>query len=168
MNELITTFLDEKESSALFNHGCHCARLNNDPNFDRDVGGEAIDELDMLCKDWLTARNCLRKNGGACQEDTFFSVAVKGNGQSRCLNENVRDCDGAACAIDRNFVTEIFATMENQRFDKRMPVCAQGYDSVPKDSCCGAWPNLAAYASQQQVCKAGQIFDKESQLRAKI
>ena len=163
MNEIITTFLDENESSALFNHGCHCARLNNDVDFDRDVGGEAIDDLDMLCKDWLTARNCLRKNGGACENDTIFSVRVSGN-NSRCLNENVEDCDGAACAIDRNFVTQIFAAMENKQFDGSSPACAPGYDGVPKDSCCGTWPSLAAYSSQQQVCQAGQVFDKQTQL----
>jgi len=159
MNQIITTFLNENESSALFTHGCHCARLNNDLDFDREVGGEAIDELDMLCKDWLTARNCLRKNGGACPEDTFFSVAVNGN-ESQCLNGNVQDCDGAACAIDRTYVTQIFAAMENKRFNKKIPDCASSYDSVPKDSCCGVWPNSAAYSSQHQFCKNGQVFIK--------
>ena len=50
----------------LLAHGCWCAKLNLGHKNSVKLGGTPIDEIDQLCKLWITDRRCMRIEGGSC------------------------------------------------------------------------------------------------------
>ena len=53
--------------SEILSHGCVCSSFGIN-GFNSQIGNvDALDEIDSICKDWKSARKCLRMIGGACE-----------------------------------------------------------------------------------------------------
>lgn len=105
---LSSTISDSTTLNNILNHGCWCAKISNPNN--NDLGGsQPVDELDNLCKQWFTMRNCNDQHqGGSCFDSAsgpkeFYNL--KGSG-SNC-SPNIDDCEKESCQIDVRFSEEI-------------------------------------------------------------
>jgi len=160
ISDLIKTAFEEAKTESILSWGCHCARLNTNEDFYRAVGGDPIDELDVLCRDWIDAKNCINKMNGACDlTSEMWSVTVV-NEVSTCENLNVEECTGAACAIDKEFIYKLMDITKNFTFNKKMPFCQRSLNGQPKDSCCGVWPSIKTYSSEEFICVDGEVKEK--------
>ena len=125
--------------SQLFNHGCWCAKLSNQPG--SNLGGnKPVDELDQICKDWARARRCSREAGSACENADFtrpYEIEFSGNYHS-C--ENADSCSSETCQIDYYYIQAINDWNANNVFTlNSSPVCFPFSPSGPINSC-QAWP----------------------------
>jgi len=167
-NEVFTAYSDRKLAKKILSHGCHCAMLSpvvGTYTEVRELGGAPIDALDALCRDFIQSRRCLVKSGGSC-EDTgpgeVYEIGMIKNGDiytGQCENNNTKTCSGAACMIDR-FLADQTRNLDIdwRNFEPvKDAVCMKNFDNTGKNSCCGAWPNMALYNSATEKCVAGEI-----------
>ena len=96
------------------NHGCWCVQFNQEIDTN-GYGGEAVDEVDRLCKQWRAARVCSRQYpGGAC----FISPYAGGYGYttdfslsnpdvSCAVRVGQTNCHSWHCTIDTHYALEI-------------------------------------------------------------
>ena len=109
----------------ILSHGCWCSQL--DPSnllMNKKQGGEAVDELDVLCKNWKAVRGCNdHVTGGSCNDERadglsrenfeklYYDIdyAVDANTNSTCKLswQAANTCQSDACEIDYFYVSEI-------------------------------------------------------------
>ena len=140
------------------NYGCHCSKL--DPlNF--HTGGQIVNELDRICRDWLLKRNCLWKKKGVCtedaewkEEDTYDHIGLVGS----CTKYKENSCKSEICKIDEMFTWQIFKFLGKNGMPKDEDLfsnldCDSDFEFTVKDSCCGnQWENYEPFDSRSQMC----------------
>ena len=119
MMNIMSLYLDDTTHfNNIMDHGCHCARM--DPNTDDGIlgGNNPLDELDEICRDWFSSRQCLNKyTGGSCFNQDYedftmevnLSVSQPGNTPSNitCNTQSsedpskvYNDCEYDSCLVD--------------------------------------------------------------------
>merc|ERR1712039_1073620 len=85
-------------------HGCWCSKLNKPADLPH-LGGEPLDGLDRLCKQWFLENSCASKN--FCSDNSLKEQEShflwNGNDQNPCQN-NVNaqfPCRIATCNVDK-------------------------------------------------------------------
>jgi len=163
----IHTFLEDNGLD-LSAHGCQCGRFGAGGASGQ---GRPIDALDKICKNWISKRNCIQKNGGECNPTSSESYVPED--PSNCAAAN-NACETLACNIDQVFLTEVQAFMAANpgwtpnsaatcdRFGGTPPTEAPGYVAPPKkDSCCGSSAStLIAYASELYECVDDELHSR--------
>lgn len=127
VQEILEEFLPAVDLTKLENHGCWCSRiLGVNPDF----RGEAVDDLDRLCKQWSVTRRCNRLKGGSCYHtpDEYttnpfnkevYTLLSSGNSEdftSYTCNtaENLAEsCFLDSCHIDLKYALLISGEIEN-------------------------------------------------------
>jgi len=116
-NELSPIFLNDASNfpTEIFDHGCWCGKLNALPS--AGLGGNPIDDLDQLCKDWSKARRCSRVNGGTCESASAlilsssyqveYDFAAGATGTQLCPDSDA--CLSETCQIDSYYINLIKA-----------------------------------------------------------
>lgn len=70
--DILSAYLTEgNDFSNVMQHGCWCAKLN--PYIDHDIlgGPSPVDDLDLICKQWIAACNCMNNAvNGSCEGRT--------------------------------------------------------------------------------------------------
>jgi len=126
---------DNNEADDVVKHGCWCGKLNPNlnPDYQKFLGGpDFVDELDQICKEWFSIRNCNDKlPGGSCNDGTglmtreYLSTAEytlfvdrTGNmDDSYCSNTITDACSADTCTIDRFYVSKIIGWLANPNYD---------------------------------------------------
>ena len=68
LNEVISATVGNWTNS-IISHGCHCKMLKDTKSFPgENIGGDPIDELDLMCQTWIKSRKCLFLKEGLCHE----------------------------------------------------------------------------------------------------
>lgn len=100
-----------KLSKALKSHGCWCARLND--QLDQTLYEDATivaDELDSLCKQWLSARFCNKNPGGTCHNyaaiNDPYHIDIEGFDDWTC--KDTENCPLDNCIIDIEYGRRIY------------------------------------------------------------
>ena len=121
-----TGVLADNQAMSIHTHGCWCARLDSSAYLEILGGPDPVDDLDQICKAWISMRNCNdRLKSGACfagdsenhlenSQYTFnygatnFTIADNAlyyNGFNHCSSES--NCGYTTCAIDTYFAYKI-------------------------------------------------------------
>ena len=135
-------------------HGCHCAGILGGEKYG---GPTTVDDVDSLCKQWKSAKNCLYKKHGACHGDEGSTYEIN-EGFDKC--EDVEGCGGASCAIDVFFMQKINDKIMANLWtatEGSNDICAPAKAESVADSCCGEAPFVKAYDSNSAVCIDGQL-----------
>merc|ERR1712110_95091 len=141
-------------ASNLSNHGCHCKKFAT--TFDQDnVGGAPVDALDTLCRDYFSARSCMKAIDGTCQNDD--SKPYEKNFADECSSYALGSCGAGICQNNKDFLV-VVGTFVDHTFELNSQCYAQ--DSAPKSHCCGHYPNLDKYSEDDSICVNGQIQPK--------
>jgi hypothetical protein len=80
--QIASAIIDEPETEMnIFTHGCWCSRLGGAIDH---IGGNPVDELDIICHDWANARKCVTIEGGSCHKQVIdhgvtYSILKKYN-----------------------------------------------------------------------------------------
>jgi len=137
-------------------HGCYCS-------VDRLKGSVVVDQIDEICRNWLYARFCLMKRGGACRNlgRTVNYSITSGVCDSQLNDSDPQEhCRASACAIDLHFTQQILAK-EDTFIQKNDDTCQGGINGPPsgdghgivvKDSCCGTAPDVYSYNQLVETC----------------
>lgn len=128
-------------------HGCWCSRLSGTSDLQ---GGDTIDAVDELCKEWFKKRRCLQLPGGACHEDSDNSyqiIASNSNLDVACSANPMRTCGGSACRIDEDMRRKLQAAVDElQRngleYPKVTTTCGAVNSGHANPSCVGNAPNV--------------------------
>merc|ERR1719486_474894 len=147
-------------------HGCQCSRMGNGGASGQ---GNAIDQLDRICKNWISKRNCIQKTGGDCNpasSDSYMS-----QDPSNCTaTEN--SCEAMACRVDQLFVQEVQEYMAANPgwtavnggacLNYVPPTTVPARPNQPKkDSCCGSSAaTLVAYSSELFECVDDELHSR--------
>jgi len=113
------------DSDRFHNHGCYCSRFH--PENPSNYNKRPLDSLDMICRDWIHMKTCLRhdENCFASTEDLTYEARhefladTKFDSQSGSWNISFipdMNCDGNSenlclydnCRTDRFFLEKIF------------------------------------------------------------
>jgi len=166
---ILRAYVGKKKAERVLNHGCHCAKFNHEL-IGRDVGGEAVDELDNLCKLWYSARTCTHKENGACHYSSTYYYSISNVDKyvtsGTCMNDDRTTCDGALCAIDKYYGERMKAEFDLRRIDVDFddnPTCDKSVVVEPKDSCCGVFPDHKFYNSMASKCENGDVMPLSGQ-----
>jgi len=137
--------------SLISSHGCYCSVLSS------SAAGEAKDDLDKICRNWVYARRCSLTNGGQC----FNAPETDYNpGTENCVGSGVNDCDDAACGIDEYWFNELesYLTVNNDWTPVNDATCTAGVNNFVRDSCCGSDPaTMTLFSSENFTCEAGEL-----------
>lgn len=120
--ELAKLVLGEEITSKLKDHGCWCSKLG----LNRYAGGDALDELDQICKNWAQARRCALLPNGRCEgrrhrETANYTISLDKNecpwtmpGESQDITcgvvpgmLNPEGCLTSKCEIDKHYIIQI-------------------------------------------------------------
>jgi len=122
---MLSLYLD---NNTLFNdvmdHGCQCARF--DPLSQKNIlgGNRQFDDLDSICRDWYSARQCLNKyDRGSCLDldntNYSYQVAITVEPSTSEINNAFcnelhsatslpyNDCELDSCKVDIHYVKQI-------------------------------------------------------------
>ena len=149
-------------STLLKSHGCWCSKLDTINSTPNTSGGEAIDELDNLCKQWFKTRHCNDDLvGGSCYnldpitqaQNYYYQVQYDDNQLSslhvdKIVNSAIcnsvnqitgrvfEDCEKDSCLIDLHFVQKIFSflVVENPGFLENSSVLTEGEGNYCENS----------------------------------
>jgi len=149
----ISQIIDQRISdmaSQISSHGCHCSRMASSASV-----GAPIDELDRICRNWISKRRCILKNGGTCRDDSPFYVSST---PSDC-SDVFTACERLACDIDDAFISQINAYLaDNTHWAANTEVVCIAIDGSSKDACCGSSVGgLTAYDSTYHSCIHGEL-----------
>lgn len=122
VSNILEVFLEPEQYSEVLNHGCWCARLNPSANhdilggnrmLDLDGDGSADDKgLDILCKEWIMARQCNKLVGGSCNSQTGTPTddpyTIDFSHPSNYTCTDALDCQLDSCEIDAYYAFEIY------------------------------------------------------------
>merc|ERR1712110_818062 len=138
-------------ASQISSHGCHCSRMENSASV-----GAPIDELDRICRNWISKRRCILKNGGTCQDDSPFYVSFT---PSDC-SDVFTACEALACEIDDAFISQINPYLaDNTNWAANTGAVCEATDGSSKDACCGSSVGgLTAYDSNYHTCENGELI----------
>jgi len=131
------------EVSELTKHGCWCSKF--DLVSHPDIGGNPVDDLDRLCKNWFKSRNCLKLQNGSCHNKKIENYQLEDN---TCIL-NSDSCTFDSCRVDLHFANQIedfignFGMKLNLVFhdDK---VCKREKPLKVERECTGEFPNFTA------------------------
>merc|ERR1712110_500659 len=160
IDSVIRGFLGGKKANKIISHGCHCSKISDHHDQGYTLGGRPVDDIDLICKDWFAARNCIRKNGGICYEkdESFYSVT-----SGFCENDNGNACTVSTCSIDVFYVNLLKDSISKRQDWVDSPDCFPGSVGIQvKDACCGSWPNLQLYAQAVSKCVDGHVSPIET------
>jgi len=147
-------------------HGCQCSRMGNGGASGQ---GNAIDQLDRICKNWYSKRNCIQKSGGDCNpasSDSYLS-----HDPSNCT-ATANSCEAMACRVDQLFVQEVqeymaanpgwTAVSGGACLNFVPPTTDPARPNQPKkDSCCGSSAaTLVAYSSELFECVDDELHSR--------
>merc|ERR1712110_870542 len=137
-------------ASQISSHGCHCSRLQSSVSV-----GSPVDDLDRICRNWISKRRCILKNGGTCQNDSPFYESFT---PSDC-SSSASACEQLACDIDDACIGEINAYLaENTNWTANTGAVCVATDTPRKDSCCGtSVATLTTYDSNFYSCENGEL-----------
>ena len=99
IDQILDIKLEPEIKANLQIHGCWCPKLlQNGVNSDQ-TGGDPVDELDTICKRWVSDRNCNDKLiGGLCFESdldlgsNFYEVNVNAD-TTECNSNGFSSCE---------------------------------------------------------------------------
>merc|ERR1712062_378099 len=96
-----STFLSQSDIDELLEHGCHCHKLDQEKGSASTIGaGAVIDEMDSICRDWLSARRCVTYAGGSCfAQSEAESYQLQINTETNELDCSLNDGD-SRCVQD--------------------------------------------------------------------
>jgi len=127
VSNVLEVFLEKDDYTDVLQHGCWCARLN--PEADHsilggnrmlDLNGDGSPDdhgLDILCKEWIMARQCNKLVGGSCNEQTGtptddpYTIDFSHPSNYTCTDTN--DCQLDSCEIDAYYAFEIYNFIED-------------------------------------------------------
>ena len=104
---------DTNYTNNILNHGCWCAKLN--PSIDHSsLGGPTVaDQLDLICKQWATARHCSTTAGADCEVrpsgDDLYQVQFTNSSSTGALCPDDDLCLSETCQIDIFYMNQILA-----------------------------------------------------------
>ena len=116
-HQLISIGLEYDQVDKVITNGCWCTKFN--PTLEQsNYGGPIIkNDLDQICKNWITARHCIESyEGGSCYNNwvldgEIYSVnyqhLVTGKTNKVCKNNDFEDCKFDSCRIDTSFLEQI-------------------------------------------------------------
>ena len=150
-----STIISESDLEQLFEHGCHCHKLDQEKNEISNIGsGAVLDEMDSICRDWLNARKCITYAGGSCfalaGEDSYqLQINTQTNELDCSLNSGASQCVQDACYIDAQYAGFILGEIQNN-YENTGFVAIQGDNvSCPNNvgllapvGCSGVAPNV--------------------------
>lgn len=102
----------------LLTHGCWCAKLNLGFKNSVQLGGPPADELDKICKLWISDRRCCRIDGGPCQNEfdtSSYEVHYDEEGlvNTTSCYDNDGDCYIDGCLIDAYYIDQLKLIIES-------------------------------------------------------
>lgn len=122
VSNILEIFLEKDQYIEVLEHGCWCARLNPEADhsilggnkmLDMDGDGSADDKgLDILCKEWIMARQCNKLSGGSCNPQTGtvtedpYTIDFSHPANYTCTD--TIDCQLDSCEIDAYYAFEIY------------------------------------------------------------
>jgi len=122
VSNILEVFLETDQYKEVLEHGCWCARLNPEADhsilggnkmLDLDGDGTADDKgLDILCKEWIMARQCNKLIGGSCNPATGivtedpYTIDFSHPANYTCTD--TIDCQLDSCEIDAYYAFEIY------------------------------------------------------------
>lgn len=115
--EILSEFLSNEDATAVSNHGCWCSKITG---FNPDFVGEAVDDIDKLCKEWSLQRRCNSLiSGGSCPSNlpitpqyTIQKSSGAGTSFSCDTADNlIDDCSRDSCLIDATYASAIYDTI---------------------------------------------------------
>ena len=143
--KILSTVLEPSVVDSLTSHGCWCSRLDHtkDDPF-KETGGQPIDGLDSICKNWFTSRTCLKLDNGSCKlpsVERFYSVGNCANIGETCLAD--------VCKVDMFYVALINEHLETEQSFTTEAVCTSASKKAPKYRWCqGTAPHLQIKTSE--------------------
>ena len=121
-------------------HGCWCAQLNSDyADSGSTLGGQPVDGLDKICKQWKAARSCNdNHHGGTCFDSAIETYSF--DEDSAACSGNL-DCANDTCAIDLYYSTLVKDFMGEYTFPDDPFECVRGFGTATVEkSCTGQLP----------------------------
>lgn len=94
-NDIISSVFGDDLSdaaAALTNHGCWCAKFESET-----PGGNAVDSIDKICKDWFKARRCLQAQEVTQNLNCEMGLAYNFE-NNQCMDTDL--CQSQACNVD--------------------------------------------------------------------
>lgn len=152
---------NQQLTAKVLQHGCHCVKL--DVDYQGTVGGSPVDDLDMLCRDWIRDRSCISLQDGGCfDKQTADEYSINASGQPGCTASN--DCSASACGIDYRFIQGFrdavgWSTDQGASFQPdTSAVCIPEVDTEGKRThCCVSSAKNTPYNSEVHECAAGVL-----------
>jgi len=162
----ISDYIPHRGGEGMFDtvisHGCYCS--GNLPQ------GAPVDELDKICRDWLSKRRCVIKNGGTCHSGPALYTSFT---PSDCSAKDT-DCESLVCDLDEIYFGEIQNYLDNNPNWTPVVEATCGPRSTDpnfsednvsmrrtheaKDSCCGTSAmTLVDYNSNTNTCVMGEL-----------
>jgi len=140
-------------SSEILNHGCVCSNFGVS-GINSQIGNpDTLDVIDSICRQWKTARRCLRMSGGACELNDLTGFYVL-NASCEAAADT---CDGACCEVDIFYVNLINeALASDNSWTAEAPTdakCPFSFGTgVRNNACCGTAPDVHMYNSNTGDC----------------
>ena len=125
IDQILDLKLNQEDKAKILLHGCWCSDLVNDNGSKTSMirRGAPVDDLDLICKKWITDRRCNDQLiGGKCYQvtsedsntDTNFYELKNLNGQYSCqtisdvlLEKLFTPCELSTCEIDNYWSEKI-------------------------------------------------------------
>jgi len=148
-NELVTN------ATVAGEHGCHCFALGDNENYQGGQPEGGIDELDLLCKRWKLARQCVELENGACYQTPELSSYDRA---TNCT-EFTEECQKQLCLIDQSFsndINDLFVDDPPTIDDN--PTCIPSGTTNNHNACCGSSvETYVRFTSTENSCNNGQL-----------
>lgn len=128
------------------NHGCWCSKFG----LGFGAGGDPIDALDEICRQWFYARRCVMLPGGRCENGftaETYEIKYENKIQKRCQDSSKpgMQCLYHLCVIDAHFSWSIYQMFKERetngleivRDATCNPISVQQHDKI----CIGYYPD---------------------------
>lgn len=119
-------------------------------------GHNTVDEMDSICKDWQSARQCVFYPGGSCfgTDANIDSYVISINAVTREIdcsaNLNSNPCVLDVCYIDALYIGFILGELDNihnagnsfEAIPGDSDICPNGFGLLAPIGCTGTAPNV--------------------------
>lgn len=146
------------------NHGCWCSKFG----LGFGAGGDPVDELDEICRQWFYARRCVMLPGGRCETGfsaETYNIKYENKIHKRCQDSSKpgMNCLYHLCVIDAHFSWSIYNMFRNRdangleivRDAKCNPISVQPHDKI----CIGYYPDRLTAMRQPKTsqCSPAEV-----------
>lgn len=145
--------------NAVQNYGCWCSK----PFTGHAYGGEALDDIDRICKMFSRCKKCEKFSSCAGSASDGFTVDYSPTLDTYTCNAS-SECAMNACHCSADFgitLARYFADngaiLDNNFMSVNSDVCVKSSKNPPNDACCGVSPSWMPYSSTSHQCLAGVI-----------